>query len=150
MPLFLLMTVLTFAQNVVKGKVSDNKGLGIPGANVVNNTTKEGVSTDFDGNYQIKAEKGATLTVSFIGFGNQQAKVDGNSLDITLSESQETKLDEVVVVAYGTSKKASITGAVASITSENIGKRPITNIANALEGVNTWTSSKFNFWSTRK
>mgnify|MGYP003509669706 FL=1 len=75
----------TYSQDgTIKGKVSDNTGIGLPGANIAIKGTKSVVSTDLDGNFQIKATRGNVLVVSYIGFANQEVTVSGNTLNVVL------------------------------------------------------------------
>ena len=98
----------------VKGKVVDNIGEPVIGANVVVKGTTTGVITSIDGSFAIDAVKGSTIVVSFIGYLSQEVKVTGNFLNITLENNTEL-LDEVVVVGYGVQKKANLTGAIATV-----------------------------------
>lgn len=121
----------------VKGRVVDAKGEGIPGASIrrVNATQKSGVITDLDGRFSLEAAKGEVLEISFIGYATRQVTVgaDGKPLHIVLQEDNAL-LDEVVVVGYGTQKKVNVTGAVASVSSDVLESRPLTNLAQGLQG----------------
>ncbi|MEO8236909.1 MAG: TonB-dependent receptor [Flavobacterium sp.] len=124
------------AQDVtVEGIVKDASGLTLPGVNVLEKGTKNGVSTDFDGKYKIKLTNAkATLVFSFIGFTTQATAVAGrNKVNIVLAEEANT-LNEVVVVGYGTVKKSDLTGAVSTISGNDLKKVPIANVAEALTG----------------
>lgn len=121
-------------QNLITGSVTDEQGEPLPGVSIVIQGTTTGVQTDFDGNYQITANNGDVLVFSYLGMDTQTAIVGTeNTLNIVLKENS-TQLNEVVVVAYGTSRKEAITGSISSIASENIEKRSITNISNVIEG----------------
>ena len=90
------------------------KVIGVGAAVVVVGTT-DGVITDFDGKYTIKAASGQSLNFSYVGYREQTVKVDGRSvINVKLSEGE--LLDEVVVIGYGTVKKSHLTGAVASVS----------------------------------
>jgi TonB-linked SusC/RagA family outer membrane protein len=119
----------------VEGIVKDASGLTLPGVNVLEKGTKNGVSTDFDGKYKIKLSNAkATLVFSFIGFTTQSTAVAGrNKVNIVLAEEANT-LNEVVVVGYGTVKKSDLTGAVSTISGNDLKKVPIANVAEALTG----------------
>ena len=117
----------------VKGKVVDNIGEPVIGANVVVKGTTTGVITSIDGSFAIDAVKGSTIVVSFIGYLSQEVKVTGNFLNITLENNTEL-LDEVVVVGYGVQKKANLTGAIATVGAKELEDRPVTNAAAALQG----------------
>ena len=97
---------LIYAQQTVSGTVVDNTGAPLPGANVVVKGTNNGTQTDFDGNFSISAAGDATLVISYIGFTAQEVAIDGRSqISVTLVEDA-SKLDEVVVIGYGTAKKS--------------------------------------------
>ncbi|MBC8769943.1 TonB-dependent receptor [Arenibacter sp. BSSL-BM3] len=123
-------------QTTVKGNIVDSNGTPLPGANVVEKGTTNGVTADFDGNFAIDlAEKNAVLVVSYIGFATKEVEVNGQTnLSIILEESS-AGLDEVVVVGFGTQKKLNLTGAVSSIDSEDLENRPITSASQALQGM---------------
>ena len=122
-------------QKKVSGIVKDATGEPIIGANVVVKGTTNGTITDIDGNFSIEVPEGATLLITYIGYNPQEVRVGAsNTLDITLQEDSQT-LDEVVVVGFGSQKKANLTGAVSSVKmDEIIGDRPIISAADALQG----------------
>ena len=129
--------VLTsYSQNItVKGKVLDNNGLPLPGANASIKGTKLAVSTDLDGNYRIEASKGSTLVFSFIGFANQEVKITGGILNVSLKEGGENKLDEVVITAMGISNKSKSLGyANQTIKSADVERPGQLNALEALQG----------------
>lgn len=119
----------------VKGVVVDKTGFPLPGANVMEKGTTNGAITDLDGNFTLTvSKKGATLTVSFIGFDTKEVVAkDSKPLNITLEEDSKL-LNEVVVVGYGTMKKRDVTGAITSISSEAIEQKMATNVFEALQG----------------
>jgi TonB-linked SusC/RagA family outer membrane protein len=122
---------------MVKGVVSDFKGEPLPGVNVYDKENpSKGVITGVDGSYSIELSgTNTTLSFSFIGFETQEVSVIGrNVVNITLME-EIRKLDDVVVVGYGTQKKASISGAVSSVSSEEILKTTKTNVVSGLQGL---------------
>lgn len=129
-----LGTSHAYAQTTVTGKVSDASG-GIPGVNVIVQGTDIGTVTDFDGNYTISVPEGNNaLVFSFVGFKSQTIPIDGRStINVTLSEDADA-LSEVVVVGYGTQRKADLTGAVSSIGASEIVTKPITSPDQALAG----------------
>ena len=117
--LLALSMQFSFAQEkTVSGVVSDASG-PIPGANVVVKGTKNGVQTDFDGKFAIKAKVGDVLMVSFVGMQDASAKV-GTSNTLNFKLQSGNTLDEVVVVGYGTQKKREITGSISQIKGESI------------------------------
>lgn len=133
--MFLLTAQLFFAQEkTVSGIVSDGSG-PIPGANVVVKGTSNGVQTDFDGKYKIKAKTGDVLVFSYMGMKDQSVTVgNSSSVNIKMQEGGE-QLEEVVVqVAYGKAKKSSYTGSATQIKSEQLESRPLTNALSVLEG----------------
>lgn len=124
----------------VAGTVSDISG-PIIGATVRVKGANMGTITDVDGNFKIEISKGETLLISSIGYQNKEIRYNGESkLNVTLSEDVH-QLGEVQVIAYGTVKKATITGALSSIGSKEILKAPVGNIANSLAGKVTGFSS---------
>lgn len=133
--LFFAVVTVARAQQVVKGKLTDETGAPIPGASVLIKGTTVGTTTDGSGSFSITLPpKSKILVVSALGYGEKQVTI-GTATDFSVTLSRSTKnMDEVVVVAYGTAKKESITGAVTSITSAAIEKRPISNAVAALEG----------------
>lgn len=113
--------------------VVDTKGEPIIGANVIEKGTVNGGITDLDGRFTINVKHGATIQISFVGYTTQEVKATP-TLKITLKEDSEL-LDEVVVVGYGTQKKANLTGAVSTVdVAKTIDSRPITDIGRALQG----------------
>ena len=134
--LFFFGFLTTYSQDsTVKGKVSDNTGIGLPGANIAIKGSKSVVSTDIDGNFQIKASKGSVLVVSYIGFANQEVTVSGSTLNITLKERSENKLEEVVVTAMGIKNKAKSLGyANQTIKASEIERPGQVNALQALQG----------------
>lgn len=124
------------AQNVtVKGTVFDSNGEPIIGANVTVVGNKSlGTITDFDGNFNLSAPAKSTLEISFVGYVTKRVKLTGKtSYQITMQEDAET-LDEVVVVGYGTQKKATLTGAISSIGNEELIATKNQNAQNMLTG----------------
>jgi TonB-linked SusC/RagA family outer membrane protein len=133
--LMLMISVSVFAQNRITGNVNDSNGDPIIGANVKVKGTNNGTMTNVNGDFDLNVEKTGTLIVSYIGFLTQEISIDGkSSLSITMEEDQKT-LEEVVVVGYGTQKKASLTSAISSIKGDDAFKdRGINNPTVALQG----------------
>lgn len=134
--LVLFFIAYSSAQNVnVSGITLDQSGMPIPGVNILVKDTSKGTTSDFDGNFIITDVKlGSTLTISYIGYVTQEIKVTDNSkLTIQLQEDL-AKLDEVVVIGYGTQTKKEITGAVSVVSSESIEALKPTRIEQALQG----------------
>lgn len=118
----------------VKGVVTDHIGEPIIGANILEKGTTNGVITDLDGQFTLSVSPKSTLVVSFVGYIQQEIKVNGqSSLKISLKEDNEM-LDEVVVVGYGTMKKSDMTGAISSVNTKELTQRTTTNPAEALQG----------------
>jgi TonB-linked SusC/RagA family outer membrane protein len=134
--LTLLFITYSGAQNInVSGNVQDTSGFPIPGVNVVVKNTTKGAVTDFDGNFTItNIATGSTLTFSYIGYVTKQVVITNDAkLTVQLTEDL-AKLDEVVVIGYGTQTKKEITGAVSVVSSENIEALKPTRIEQALQG----------------
>ena len=136
---FLSLILLCFqlnAQNVnLSGKVVDSSGEPVIGASVVlvGNTTV-GAITDLNGNYSLTVPSNSSITVSFIGYQSQTVAIGGRSvINFTLVEDNEF-LEETVVIGYGVQRKSDITGAIASVKSDALENRAITNAAQALQG----------------
>ena len=118
----------------ITGTVTDTKGEPVIGASVLVKGAGTGTVTDVDGNFTLDAPADALLAVSYIGYKTQEVKVGNkNSYSIQLQDDTEV-LDEVVVVGYGVQKKSSLTGAVASISSQEISKQVSSNVASSLQG----------------
>jgi TonB-linked SusC/RagA family outer membrane protein len=119
----------------VRGRVTDEKGEGLPGVNVVQKGTQKGTSTDMDGNFVIDIpDASAVLVFSFVGYLSQEVAVAGRTVvDVKLNVNDKT-LDEIVVVGYGTSRKKDLTGAVASVNVEETRLQPNTNATQMLRG----------------
>lgn len=124
-----------FAQSrKITGTVTDDSGLGVIGASIVEKGTSNGAITDLDGGYAITVAPGATLVFSSIGYANQEVVVgDQSVINIVLKEDTEF-LDEVVVVGYGTMKKSDLAGASVSMKEDGIKGSIITNIDQSLQG----------------
>ena len=122
-------------QKAISGKVVDSKGESIIGANVMEKGTTNGTITDFDGNFSLKVSANSTIVISYIGY--QSIEVSAAHIkaggQITLKEDTEL-MDEVVVVGYGTQKKATLTGSVSSIGGDDLKKISTANLTNTLAG----------------
>jgi len=122
-------------QKTISGKITDDAGMPLPGANIVEKGTSNGVQTDFDGNFSISvSDENAVLVVSFVGFLNQEIEVGNqNSLAIQLISDAES-LEEVVVTGYGTQRKSDVTGAISSIKTEDFNRGVVANPGQLLQG----------------
>ncbi|PKP12666.1 MAG: SusC/RagA family TonB-linked outer membrane protein [Bacteroidetes bacterium HGW-Bacteroidetes-3] len=118
----------------ISGNVKDESGAPLPGVNILIVGTSKGTQTDFDGNYSINAQTGSVLAFSFVGFVTKQVTVGTQrKIDIVLQEDA-SKLDEVVVIGYGSTLKKDATGAVDAINSENFNKGAIASPEQLLQG----------------
>jgi len=128
---------------LITGKVTDEKGEPIPGATILVEGSNSGTATDIDGVFTIDAQEGAVLLISFIGYQSKRITVTNQtSITISLIEDQ-TSLDEVVVVGYGSQQKVNLTGAVSTVKfDDELMNRPITNASQALGGTasGVWVS----------
>ena len=130
--MLLCMLWLTgFAQNAIKGTVKDKTGEPLIGVSVTYGNG-QGTVTDINGNFSVNAPAGSTLKFSYVGYKPQTAKGSGN-MTITLEEDNTT-LEDVVVVGYGTMKRKDLTGAVASVTGDKLASNPVSTIGEALQG----------------
>ncbi|WP_299669405.1 SusC/RagA family TonB-linked outer membrane protein [uncultured Polaribacter sp.] len=133
--LFLTVIFSTNAQEkIVSGSVSDDSGL-LPGVSVLIKGTNRGTETDFNGNYSIRANNGDVLIFRYLGYEIVEKTV-GNSSTINVVMTEDSNvLDEVVVVAYGTQSRASLTGSVSVISAEQIENTTFSNPVKSLEGL---------------
>ena len=120
-----------FAQNAVKGTVKDKTGEPLIGVSVTYGSG-QGTVTDIDGNFSVNVPAGSTIKFSYVGYKPQSVKASGN-MSITLEEDNTT-LEDVVVVGYGTMKRRDLTGAVASVTGEKLAANPVATVSEALQG----------------
>ena len=127
---------LTFAQEkTISGTVTDGSGLPLPGTTVLIKGTSSGTSSDFDGKYSIKANQGATLVFSFVGYTTSEVTVGApNTINVTLQEDAESLQEVVISVAYGNKKRKDIIGAISVVTAADIGDQKITTVTEALQG----------------
>ena len=132
---FLLMTTSLIAQGIqVKGVVKDPAGEVIIGASVVVKGTTNGSITDLNGHFNLSdVPSGAVITVSYIGYISQEKKATTAPMEFTLKEDNKT-LDEIVVVGYGTAKKSSISGAVASVKADELPTAASASVGSMLRG----------------
>lgn len=135
--LSILSTNVLFAQNhTVTGTITDNEsGLGMPGVTVVEAGTFKGTTTDIDGKYSLSVSSpSATLEISFIGFTTQKIQINNRTVINLVLIPEVTQLSELVVVGYGTQKKKVVTGAISSVTSQEITSTPVLRIDQAMQG----------------
>jgi TonB-linked SusC/RagA family outer membrane protein len=126
---------LVAVQKQIKGKVVDETGMPIPGANIKEKDGTASVQTDVDGSFSITVQSSnSILVISYVGMETKEIKASGEFLSVSLTP-QKQKLDEVLVqVAYGTQKKKTLTGAQASVTQKALEDRPITSLTTGLQG----------------
>ena len=131
---FFLCVSFGYAQQItVKGTVKDNTGLPIPGASVLVKGTSHGAAADFDGNFELTANKGAVLVVSTVGYKTQEVTVKGATLNVVLQEDVQ-QLGDVVVIGYGVVKKKDLTGSVNLVTDKEFNKAPAVNADQLIQG----------------
>lgn len=139
----LLFGLTISAQTTVSGHVKDDAGEAVIGASVIVKGTTNGTVTDFDGNYQLKCESGATLVITYIGFVPQEVKAT-NNIDITLHEDV-AQLNEVVVVGYGSLAKKEISSSVVQISKDQFNQGaasdPMALVAGKVGGLNVSTTA---------
>ncbi|WP_228238336.1 SusC/RagA family TonB-linked outer membrane protein [Allomuricauda sp. M10] len=133
--LSLIFSAYVQAQSItVRGLVKDDGGIPLPGASVVLKNTNTGVSTDFDGNFEISAPTDGVLVFSYIGYVPVEEAINGRTeINVTLV-SDVNLLDEIVVVGYGTQKKSVVTGAISGVKESDLEDLPITRIEQSLQG----------------
>ena len=129
----MFLSVDAFAQQItVKGLVKDGTGEPVIGANVLVKGTTNGTITDFDGNFQLTANQGDIIVVSFIGYTTQELPAAAN-MNIILKDDTEL-MEEVVVIGYGAVKKNDLTGSVTAIKAEEINRGAISSPDQMLHG----------------
>ncbi len=134
--LLVLFSVSVFAQERinVSGRITDNTGEPIIGASVLEKGTLNGTITDVNGDYTVSVPSNGVLVFSFIGMQTQDISVNNTHIiNVTMLDST-TGLDEVVVVGYGTQKKADLTGAIGNVSSADIMKQPSLNATQSIQG----------------
>ncbi len=133
--LFLLTAASLMAQLKITGKVTTDSGDPIPGVNIILKGTETGTITDADGNYAlVDLPADAVLVFSFVGMKTQEISLNGETTINVVMESEAIGLDEVVAIGYGTVKRRNLTGAVASVKSEEITLAPVSSPVEAIQG----------------
>jgi TonB-linked SusC/RagA family outer membrane protein len=130
--LALILLPAYMSGQVIKGKISDQSGIGIPGAFVVAGNAS--ADTDFDGNFSITAKEGDILKISLVGFEALSVPATLTPMIITMQESKDTALKEVVVIGYGTAKKRDLTGSIVKVDSKQIADKPNPNPIVSVQG----------------
>ncbi len=132
----LLLPVIMFGQQTIKGKVTEaTGGSALPGVGVIIKGTVKGAATDFDGNYTIENVKtGDVLVFSYMGFNTKEIIVSKNTtVNVALTESAET-LDEIVLIGYGSAKKKDKTGAAIKISADDLNQGTLVDPIQAIQG----------------
>ncbi|MDR6339674.1 TonB-linked SusC/RagA family outer membrane protein [Filimonas zeae] len=131
----LMLTAAAFAQQVVKGKITSEDGTPIAGATIFIKGTKKGTSANEEGVFSLTLPANARfIVVSAVGYGTKEVEAGSAGVLQVKLGADATTMSEVVVVAYGTQKKESLTGSYAVVSAKDIEKRPLTNPVAALEG----------------
>jgi len=134
--LLLLNSFLFAQQATVSGKVVDEKSNPLPGASVKVSGSHNGVSTDVNGAFTIKANNGQVLEISYVGKTPEKIKVDGSAITIALKDQPASDLNDVVVTGYMSQKKADLTGSVAVVSPKDLTKdHGTSNVMQSLQGV---------------
>lgn len=132
--LLLLMPLFILAQTTITGIVmAEGEPDPVIGANVMVKGTTNGTITDFDGNFLLNANVGDVLVISYMGYIAQEVKATATPMHITL-KPDNVMLDEVVAVGYGTMKRSDLTGAITSVSAEDLNKAPVAGLDQALQG----------------
>jgi len=127
---------LNFQKTItVTGTVADQNGTPLPGASIVVKGTTNGTQSDFDGNFSIEeVDENAVLIVSYIGFTTQEIVLNKRTTLTVVLQENAAGLDEVIVVGYGSQRKADITGSVVRVTTEKTANLPNSNVLQAIQG----------------
>ena len=127
-----LLCSMAYSQTEVTGTVVDDLGEGVIGATVKEKGTANGAATDFDGNFKLKVKAGATLVISYIGYQTQELPaVNGMKVELV---PDDKVLQEVVVTGYTTQRKADLTGAISTVSVDEMAKQNENNPMKALQG----------------
>ena len=129
------LSIASYAQQQVRGNVTDNQGEPIPGVTILEKGTQHGIITDIDGNYNIAVEgPESILQFSFVGMDTWEVVVGNQSVINVVMNETATDLDEIVVVGYGTMRKSDISGAISSVRSDALENIVTSDAAAALQG----------------
>ncbi|GJH41134.1 SusC/RagA family TonB-linked outer membrane protein [Capnocytophaga sp. HP1101] len=131
---FFLCVTFGYAQQItVKGTVKDGSGQPLMGASVLVKGTSHGTAADFDGNFELKVDKGVTLVVSSVGYKSREVAAKAGTMNIVLQEDTQ-QLEDVVVIGYGAIKKKDLTGSVNLVTDKDFNKAPAVNADQLIQG----------------
>ncbi len=129
-----LLIDIVSEQQQITGVITDETGLGLPGASVIEKGTANGTVTDIDGKYSLSVSQDATLIISFVGYQTMEVQIAGRSvIDASLS-ADVTALEEIVVVGYGATKKKDLTGSVVSLDGDVMSEMPNRSFEQGLQG----------------
>ena len=131
----MLCSMTMYAQKKITGQVLEPNGQAIIGATILEKGTTNGTTTDFDGNFELTStSEKPIIQVSYIGYKTQTITVTSNKPLVVTMKTDAIMLEEAVVIGYAKQKKATLTGAVSSVSSENITKRSVASLSTALQG----------------
>ena len=131
---FMVSSLIAQNRLIVKGKLTDATGQGIPGVSIIVKGTTTGTVTDFNGGYSLEASPQATLVYSFIGYQTREIAVQNRTTIDVVLQDQAVKVDEVVVVGYGTQKVKDLTSSISTLKTEELAKTPSSQAMQALQG----------------
>ncbi|ALC97348.1 TonB-dependent receptor [Capnocytophaga sp. oral taxon 323] len=132
--MFFLCVAFGYAQQItVKGTVKDGSGQPLMGASVLVKGTSHGTAADFDGNFELKVDKGVTLVISSVGYKSREVAAKAGTMNIVLQEDTQ-QLEDVVVIGYGAIKKKDLTGSVNLVTDKDFNKAPAVNADQLIQG----------------
>lgn len=133
--LLMLCSMTMYAQKKITGQVLEPNGQAVIGATILEKGTTNGTITDFDGNFELTStSEKPIIQVSYIGYKTQTITVTSNKPLVVTMKTDAIMLEEAVVIGYAKQKKATLTGAVSSVSSENITKRSVASLSTALQG----------------
>lgn len=132
--LFPLSGLFAQEQITVTGTITDESGIPIPSANIIEKGTTRGAMTDFDGNFNLEVPVDATLVISYIGYASQEINVDNRSEINVVLKQDAAALEEVVVVGYSSQKRESLTGALQTVTGDDLRSVTTPSVENMLNG----------------
>ena len=132
--LLLCYSFIPITAQIVNGTVKDKSNQPLPGVNIIIDGENRGTTTDFDGNYSITASSSSILQFSYIGFVSQNISVGNQTIVNVILQEDSQKLDEVVVIGYGTSSKKDLVSSVSSVKADVLEKQFVVRVDQALQG----------------
>jgi len=130
----LFFSFSSLAQKTVKGTVTDQDNMPMPGVSIVEKNTTNGIETDFDGNFVLKVSKNAILIFRYLGYKTQEVVVGDKDKITVVMKSDVSQLDEIVVIGYGSVKRDKITSSISTVKGAELAKQVASNPAEALQG----------------